>query len=225
MKKAFFSMITSKTGLLLALSNIAFLILALATNMPYIEVLFVFWAQTIFIIFFHFIKILRTKNYTIGSQYTHYGIFSKAFNLIFEENDSMFRLLLKKPTKLKLILFYIIAYPSAQLIITIFLIITDLTIFYESTTLLESITSAPILVGLSIFFVNHAISSMLNFDTKKEYDLMELIMQPATRIMPLYAVIIISSFILNIATQFLLIALILTKTIIDYYTHIYEHKR
>lgn len=182
----------------LLVSNIIIIILGLVQKWEISTVLWVYWTQSIIIGFFQFLRILSLRKFSTGN---------------FTINNQP--VLPTEKTKTSTAFFFAFHYGFFHFIYAIFL---------ASVVAKTPENFLSILIGSSVFFVNHFFSFIHNKinDQKFKQNIGALMFAPYARIIPMHLIIIIGALLTN---QALLILFLILKTAVDLLTHVLKHRQ
>lgn len=196
-KKPFYKLKLDLSFYSLLLVNLAVMIIALIRNLDFTTLFIVFWAQSVIIGLFHFIRIFNLKNFSMGK-----------FHLNKREIN---------PTRE-------IRYTTAILFLALygFIHFVYLLIFIGKLNFLAYFKVA-IIVGMGLFFVNHLFSFIKNFkeDTRREQRIERVMFYPYVRIFPMNLIVVLGLVIFGTKASFIFLIL---KMIADLVMHDQEHR-
>jgi len=183
---------------LLIISNLIVLVFALLQSWDILLIIWTYWLQSIIIGFFHFLKFLSFKNFSIshvnlnGALYRHKNLIKYLFAFSF---------------LIQFLFFHIVYF-----------------FFLTKEVLPENLLQSLALAGI-FFFINHLYSFLYykKQENSKKIELREFSKLPYKRLVPMH-IIIFGFFVGNYAGSTVLIAFSIMKTIADAYGHILEHK-
>ena len=187
------------TVLLLIFSNLLIIFLAVQQSWAVLDLLWIYWAQSLIIGFFSFLKLLTFKGYLDTSV-----SISPALNQFV--------------TKLFLAVFFAFHYGFFHVVYAIFLSIFSAFSF-------SFLMSFNFVLAVGVFFINHLFSFLYYyFKPKKDQDISKMVFAPYFRIIPMHLTIIAGGFLLMFnAFILLLVFFMLLKTIADVAMHVFEH--
>jgi len=191
--------LNDKSLLFLIITNISIIIIALIENWDIIRILFIYWFQSIFIGFFHVIKLLTYEN--------KYNQKTENIGKIFTS------------------VFFIFHYGFFHLIYLFFLLFLGIDSVSSPLSFFNDIYFQFMLF---LLFINHLFSFLYNkYKNKQETkDFGRLFIQPYARIIPMHLTIIFGTiFIFTNASQIALVIFLFIKTSIDIISHISKHKK
>ncbi|MFH1598549.1 MAG: DUF6498-containing protein [Patescibacteria group bacterium] len=181
----------------LILANLVTIILAAAQGWDFTIVVWVYWAQSVIIGWFNFVRILKlesfsTQDFKINKQPV------KATGLV--KNFAGF--------------FFLVHYGIFHLTYFIFLLVR---------TPLNSVVIWPILISIAAFFFNHLFSFRHNLqqDLAKRPNIGKIMFWPYARIIPMHFIILFGVFLSNGNSS--LIVFLILKTVADIIMHQIEH--
>ena len=191
----------------LLISNLLIAVFAILENQSALNVLWVYWFQSVIIGVFNFFKIISLKEYNVD------GL--KMNNKLVTKSNS---------AKVGIAVFFLFHYGFFHFVYAVFLL-TFITMPEISS---GGIDMTFILITSLVFFVNYLGEFVFNFkrDQQTVQNLPKLMMSPYKRIIPMHLTIILSGFVMaggifgitNINAGILLIFMFL-KTFIDLLTH------
>ena len=191
----------------LLISNLLIAVFAILENQSALNVLWVYWFQSVIIGVFNFFKIISLKEYNVD------GL--KMNNKLVTKSNS---------AKVGIAVFFLFHYGFFHFVYAVFLL-TFITMAEISS---GGIDMTFILITSLVFFVNYLGEFIFNFkrDQQTVQSLPKLMMSPYKRIIPMHLTIILSGFVMaggifgitNINAGILLIFMFL-KTFIDLLTH------
>jgi len=184
--------------IILITSNIITIFIALIQNWEPIQIMLVYWIQSVIIGFFTFIKIISLKEFSTKNFKTN--------NKNVEPNSG---------TKYSTAFFFLVHYGGFH---AGYLLILILEFQLKLNTLL-------LLIPSILFFINHLYSFVYNYkaDSEKVRNIGSIMFFPYARIIPMHLTIIFGSFLA--ANQFTLILFLGLKTIADVIMHLIEHSK
>ncbi len=204
-KKHFIKGIFDPSGIALIISNIITIFLAVKEGWSLGTIMLIYWAQSVIIGIFVFIKILSLKKFS-----------TENFRINHQPVEPT------KGTKYFTAFFFLIHYGLFHLAYLIFL-------FSKNPITQGSIVSlsSPIivvLISIAIFFADHLFSFIYNFkeDSNKEKNIGTVMFFPYARIIPMHLTIVFGFFLVQ-STGGIIFFLIL-KTIADVIMHAVEHR-
>lgn len=192
---------------LLLISNILIALFAIIENQNVLNILWVYWFQSVIIGVFNFFKIISLKNFTVD------GL--KMNNKLLAKSSS---------AKYGVAIFFLFHYGFFHFVYATFLF----TFFSLGDISSNKIDTNFILITSLIFFVNYLVEYVFSFkkEQSESHSLPKLMMSPYKRIIPMHLTIILSGFVLafgsiglsnpNISIIIIFMAL---KTFIDMLTH------
>jgi len=189
----------------LVLSNIITLVFAIMDGWSLLTVIAIYWAQSVIIGIFNFIRILTVKNYDMNT------LKLKGFLAFID------------PVKIFMAFFFLVHYGIFHLVYAVFIF----SAMQISPTLLDFGAILPV---TGIFFLNHLFSFAYNFtkDRNKKKDLGKLMFFPYARILPMHLTIIFGGIFMGLAGGWLaaigLAFFMILKTIADVIMHYIEHR-
>ena len=194
---------TKPSTWMLIFSNIIVIFFAIIDNLNAIEVLWIYWIQSVIIGVFNFIRILSLKEFTTT------GLRRGAGGEL-------------PPTKVAKIstgIFFLFHYGFFHLVYLIFLLV-----LIASQKNISILTMLTVLVSIGIFFVNHLFSFLYNReqDSQKIKNIGTIMFFPYARILPMHLTIVFGFFLAQSVTG--LIFFMVLKTIADVIMHMVEHK-
>jgi len=187
--------------IILIISNIIVIILAIIEKWNIIDLLLIYWAQSMIIGFFHFLRMINHQNYVVDN---------KKSNL--------------KAPKILYSIFFLFHYGWLNLFY-LFYILFDYIInpFLFNKSVSIEINWIAILIGIFIFLINHLISYIVNYKKdiliKRSYK--EMMFLPYIRIVPMDIILFIGAI---LSTENKIIVFLVLKLIADIVTHKIEHK-
>ncbi len=198
------------TAVSLLISNLLTIFLAVLFGWNLIEVLWVYWGQSVIIGLFNFLKMLKIS----FSQNENVGFLAMSLFMSF---------------------FFLVHYNGFHLGYMIFLLVFSFAPSgFVSLVPINFSTFLPIfLITLIIFFVNHLFSFLYYSKKIKNYSfgqtnfyIGKLMFRPYIRIVPMHLTIIFGTLFLSLGffNSFVLIFFLLLKTFADLKMHINEHK-
>ncbi len=202
----------------LILVNVLSIVLALVEKWDFVFIVFLFWAQSVIIGIFQFLKILNlekfsTKNFKINGMSVSPSKVVKVFTAFF----------------------FLFHYGFFHLGYLIFLVVgfiggkTEGVISSNSLATInfsfDSTTVASLFVAVLFFFLNHLFSFLKNReeDKKKVKNIGAVMFFPYARIIPMHLMIVFGFFFFN--NSFAVVIFLLLKTVADVLMHISEHSR
>jgi hypothetical protein len=192
------------SGITLIISNIITIFLAVTGGWSLKELMIVYWAQSVIIGFFVFLKILSLKKFSTEN---------------FKINDQPVKP--TRATKYFTAFFFLIHYGGFHLGYLIFLSAGFLSQNSQSPTVG---TILAILFSIILFFADHLFSFIYNFkkDSNKQRNIGTVMFFPYARIIPMHLTIVFGFFLIE-STGGLVFFLIL-KTLADGIMHAVEHR-
>ena len=195
---------------LLCFANLLTVFFALQQNWSILDILFIYWSQSVIIGFFNFFKILSLKNYSV-----------KGFKMNGRTPPA------NRATKIQVALFFSFHYGFFHFGYLIFLLS-----FLGGDPRSALGDSIPyILLAILTFFINHLISFWTSRSELEDgRNIGTLMFRPYARIIPMHLIIIIFGAVLssgNISATkyfFILLVFLFLKTIADVMMHLSEHK-
>jgi len=184
---------------LLVFSNIVTIILAITQKWGFMNILWIYWSQSVIIGFFNFLKILTLKNFSTERLLVN----GKPVNPT-------------QTTKVSTAFFFLFHYGFFHAAYLVFLIVMTLGKSAE-------FSFGAIMLTTLIFFGNHLYSFLSNRekDSKKKKSLGSMIGFPYLRIIPMHLTIIFGF----VLPSFLpMIFFMILKTIADVFMHLIEHR-
>jgi hypothetical protein len=186
--------------IVLLFSNALTIILAITQHWNLITIMWIYWAQSVIIGIFNFIRILSLKDFSIDKLY--------------------FVNLSGKPAlivKIIVAFFFAFHYGFFHLAYFVFLIVISL---QNSISHGVIVSTGAVLIGVAIFLANHLFSYILNrkSDMEKGQNIGRVMFFPYARIIPMHLTIIF-----GFVIPFGLIFFLILKTIADVIMHIVEH--
>jgi hypothetical protein len=187
--------------ILLILSNILTIILAVWQHWNLITMLWIYWAQSVIIGIFNFIKILDLKNFS-----------TENFSVNGHPVEPT------RGTKVSTAIFFAVHYGFFHAVYFIFLMVQSLT---GSISKGVVVSTGAIIIGAVIFFMNHLFSFFANrkADSEKKQNIGKVMFFPYARIIPMHLTIIFGLY-----TQIGFVFFLILKTIADVTMHMAEHR-
>lgn len=191
----------------LIIANIITIFLAVTQNWSLIQILWIYWCQSIIIGFFNFIRMLSLKDFSTEG--------------VLINNKPV------APTgtvKTLLAFFFAFHYGLFHLGYAFFLIMLPLFSLFSGSQINFSFTDflfVPIMAG--IFFINHLISFLFYKNKHKKQSIGKVMIFPYARIIPMHFTIMLAA-VIGIANPLLLLFFLLLKTVADTVMHVIEHK-
>jgi hypothetical protein len=183
---------------LLLVSNIYVIYLARVHNWDFVTIIWIYWAQSVIIGFFNFIRILKLKNFT-----------TQGFTINGSQPPPT------PTTKRFTAFFFLLHYGFFHLVYFVFIIG-----FSAQAKLPMASIFYTILPVIGIFFINHFISFMVNSPKETgDSNIGKIMFMPYIRIIPMHIIIIFGSFF----GQGALFIFLIMKTGADIVMHVYEH--
>lgn len=190
------------------ISNMLIVVLAVLEKQSVMDVLWVYWFQSVIIGVFNFVRILTLKNFTVDSLKMNSKPVEKT-----------------KAAKTGVAIFFLIHYGFFHLVYAIFL-----TAFTSLGNLASGgVDYSFVFLTSVIFFISYLVEYIFSFTQEQEsvQSLQKLMVAPYKRIFPMHLTIILSGFIIaggfvgamstNISVLLIFMGL---KTLIDLFTHI-----
>lgn len=182
----------------LLIANIFVIILALAQNWDITTILWVYWAQSVIIGFFNFLRILALKNFSTENFTIN--------NRPVEPTEK---------TKLFTASFFAIHYGLFHLIYTIFI-----SSLFPKLDMTEAYPY--VLLGAFVFFINHFYSFLHNKkrDEELKQNIGTIMFTPYARIIPMHLIVMVGAL---IGGRLLLVLFLFLKTMTDLFMHVAKH--
>jgi hypothetical protein len=189
---------------ILLISNLITIFFAVTENWGIMNVLWIYWGQSVIIGLFVFFKIIRLKNFSTDKLLINHQPVQAT-----------------NQTKMFTAFFFAFHYGFFHLAYFFFLKSSGL--FSKLLNVPGQINSYFILLAVGIFFANHLISFFYNRkeDSKKVQNLGKIMFSPYARIFPMHIIIIFGAFLIHSTIS--LIVFMLLKTVADILMHNYEH--
>jgi len=188
----------------LIVTNIIVIILAIVQNWDYPTLIYLYLAQSVIIGIFHFLKVwlILNKNTSIFNN----NKFTLSFILI-------------------IIIFFFFIFVYYQILPILLYFSYCFSLFSPMESGFTCVASRPNInlyfyLGIILFFINHLISFISNFEKVNNESITKIMLSPIIRIIPIHIILIIGLF---FGKSQIIIFLIL-KSIIDIFTHNYIHK-
>lgn len=204
----FLKMKKDPTTWFLLFSNLLTIFFAVLLNWNLIEVLWIYWGQSVIIGVFNFLKMLK-------------------ISLSSKENDFFSAIQLFRSC------FFLIHYGGFHLGYLIFLLVFSFSPGILGVSSLNFLFFVPFfLIAMSVFFVNHLFSFLYYskkldlFGRDKNILINKLMFSPYARIVPMHLTIIFGTMFIAFGffNSFVLVFFLLLKTFADIKMHISEHK-
>ncbi|OGJ21493.1 hypothetical protein A3K73_00835 [Candidatus Pacearchaeota archaeon RBG_13_36_9] len=191
-----------KSAIFLIFSNIITIFFAVYEGWSLATLMFIYWAQSVIIGVFTFIKILTLKNFSTEN--------FRINNRQVEPTNS---------TKYITAFFFLFHYGMFHFGYLIFLL--SLIISQKQISILIILT---VLASIGIFFVNHLFSFLYHReqDSQKVKNIGTITFFPYARIIPMHLTIVFGFFLVKSAAG--LVFFLVLKTIADVIMHLFEHK-
>lgn len=182
----------------LLVSNLLVIILALFQNWDVATLLWIYWAQSITIGFFNFLRIFSLKNFSTAN---------------FTINDRLVEPTEK--TKLFTAFFFAFHYGFFHFIYAIFL-----ASFFTKFNMTE--TYSFVLLGALVFFINHFYSFLHNKKKDEEFkqNIGAIMFTPYARIVPMHLIVMVGTL---MGGELLLVLFLVLKTLVDLAMHVAKH--
>jgi len=185
---------------LLLFFNLATIYFAVAEGWSLMEIILVYWFQSVAIGFFNVIRILQLKEFTTEG---------------FKINGVQ-----PKPTtatKITTAVFFLVHYGTFHFVYLIFIISGALTA--SEISIFLNLQWGSVALACAVFFINHAVSYYYNKSgDAKILNIGSLMFYPYARILPMHFTIILGAVFGNVLIGFLIL-----KTIADVIMHKVEH--
>ncbi len=188
--------------LVLVISNILTIFFAVYEGWSLATLMIIYWAQSVIIGVFTFIKIITLKNFSTEN---------------FKINDQPVGP--TKGTKYFTAFFFLFHYGMFHFVYLIFLLVSIIS--QKQISILIVLT---VLVSIGVFFINHLFSFLYNKeqDSQKIKNIGTIMFFPYARILPMHLTIVFGFFLVQ-STAGLVFFMVL-KTIADVIMHMVEHK-